>query len=995
MVVNHTSDQHPWFQAARRAPRGSAVRNMYVWSDTDEKYADARIIFTDTETSNWAWDPVGGQYYWHRFFSHQPDLNFESPRVRRAVLNIMKFWFEAGVDGLRLDAIPYLCEREGTNCENLPETHAIIREWRTFVDEHYPGRILLAEANQWPSDVIAYFGRGDQCHMAFHFPLMPRMFMALRQEDRHPIVDILSQTPLIPASCQWGVFLRNHDELTLEMVTDEERDYMYSAYAADPKMRLNVGIRRRLAPLMDNNRRAIELLHSLLFSMPGTPLLYYGDEMGMGDNYWLGDRDGVRTPMQWTADRNAGFSTADPGRLYAPLILDPLYGYQAVNVEAQERSASSTLNWIRRMIGLRRQRQRVFGQGTMEMLHPSNRAVLAYVRRYEDEVMLVVANLSRFVQPLELDLSEFAGAVPFEVIGGNAFPVIGEQPYFLSLGPHGFYWFDLRPQPDPVVVSGEPGSEEPVAAIQVGGDWEELFEGQALRSLEREVLPAVLPLQRWFGGKDREVESMRITDTVALLHGSAPVWIAFVEVTFAAPRGGTATSMTYALPLAVAAGRAARQVIETTPAAVLTRVEGPRGRGVLYDAIASDDACLKLLDVVYNGQAFSSVRGELRASATPALGPLHDAMDERPGVERSTTEQSNSSIRIGGHVMLKLLRRVEPGPHPEIEVGRHFARVGFERAPHFAGAIEYASAGGEPAAVAVLQELVWNQADGWTYTLGEVARYLEEAEEEAPPTPGGPLVEAPGYAEAARTLGMRTAEMHLALADARGDADFEPEPLGPSDLDAILGRIEERLKALVPSLQRLQPELPPAQAAEVDVVVAGARRIRARLRQYVGQPGRADKIRCHGDYHLGQVLWARQDFTIIDFEGEVGLPLDERRQKASVLTDVAGMIRSFQYAAAVGVREQAARLPAEAEVTSRLEPLATHWEQRSTAAFLEGYVETLGESSLLPPVEQLPKWLDLHLLDKALHELEYELGHRPDWLPVPLSAVAALLARLQ
>jgi maltose alpha-D-glucosyltransferase/alpha-amylase len=442
-VLNHTSEQHAWFQRARTAPPGSIERDYYVWSDTDEQYRDARIIFIDSERSNWTWDPDARAYYWHRFFHHQPDLNYNNPVVLRELLKIIDFWMELGVDGFRLDAVPYLVEREGTSCENLPETHAVLKAIRRHVDERWPHCMLLAEANQWPTEVRAYFGGGDECHMAYHFPLMPRMFMGLHLEDRHPIVEIMEHTPAIPEGCQWALFLRNHDELTLEMVTDEERDYMYLAYSADPQARLNLGIRRRLAPLVGNNRRRIELLNSLLFSLPGTPIVYYGDEIGMGDNTYLGDRNGVRTPMQWTSDRNARFSRADPARLYSPIIMDPIYGYQGVNVEAQERDGSSLLQWMKNLISLRKLFP-AFGLGGLEFLHPANRKVLAYIRRRGTDAILCVANLSRTVQPVELDLSRFAGFTPVEMLGYTDFPVVGQQPYFLTLGPYDFYWFELQ-----------------------------------------------------------------------------------------------------------------------------------------------------------------------------------------------------------------------------------------------------------------------------------------------------------------------------------------------------------------------------------------------------------------------------------------------------------------------------------------------------------------------------------------------------------------------
>jgi maltose alpha-D-glucosyltransferase/alpha-amylase len=449
LVMNHTSDQHPWFQESRREPEGP-YGDFYVWSDKDTAYADARVIFVDTETSNWTHDPVRGQFYWHRFFAHQPDLNYENPAVGEAMIDVLRFWLDLGIDGFRLDAVPYLFEEEGTNCENLPRTHEFLKRCRKVIDDEYPDRVLLAEANQWPADVVAYFGDpevgGDECHMAFHFPLMPRIFMAVRRESRFPISEILAQTPAIPSGAQWGIFLRNHDELTLEMVTDEERDYMYSEYVKDPRMRANIGIRRRLAPLLDNDRNQLELFTALLLSLPGSPVLYYGDEIGMGDNIWLGDRDGVRTPMQWTPDRNAGFSSCDPGRIYLPVIMDPVYGYQAVNVEAQASASQSLLNWTRRMIQVRREHP-AFGLGDFIELGSSNPSVLAYLRNHTDDhgddLVVCVNNMSRFPQPVELDLSEYEEGVPVELTGGVRFPPIGELPYLLTLPGHGFYWFQI------------------------------------------------------------------------------------------------------------------------------------------------------------------------------------------------------------------------------------------------------------------------------------------------------------------------------------------------------------------------------------------------------------------------------------------------------------------------------------------------------------------------------------------------------------------------
>src|SRR5499427_9004269 len=525
LVVNHTSDQHPWFQTARRAPVGSSERDFYVWSDTEAKYKDARIIFSDTERSNWTWDPIANQYYWHRFFSHQPDLNFDHPAVIEEILKIMRYWLDMGVDALRLDAIPYLVERDGTSCENVPETHEVIKRLRREIDKDYLSRALLAEANQWPTDVRPYFGEGDECHMAFHFPVMPRIYMALRQEDRLPITDIIAQTPAIPGSCQWGLFLRNHDELTLEMVTNDERDYMYIAYSADPRMRINLGIRRRLAPLVDNNRRRIELLNSLLLSFPGTPILYYGDEIGMGDNIYLGDRNGVRTPMQWNADRNAGFSTAVPARLYSPVIMDPVWGYQAINVEAEQSDPSSLLNWMRNMIALRKL-FRVFGRGTIKFLEPSNRKVLAYLRQYEDESVLCLANLSRFSQPVDLDLSELEGMVPVEMLGYVEFPTIGRQPYRFTLAAYSFLWLELQQRTQPAEMRADLAEQ---AALNAAAGWDSIFDGASRQRLETVSLPEYLPKQRWFTAKSRQIRATRIVDWAVLETSSSALTLIDVQ----------------------------------------------------------------------------------------------------------------------------------------------------------------------------------------------------------------------------------------------------------------------------------------------------------------------------------------------------------------------------------------------------------------------------------------------------------------------------------
>jgi trehalose synthase len=620
LVINHTSDQHPWFKRARSAPKGSSARNWYVWSDTPDRWPEARIIFTDTESSNWTWDAQAGQYYWHRFFGHQPDLNFDHPPVRRAIEKVMRRWLEMGVDGMRLDAIPYLFERDGTNGENLPETHEFIKHLRRVMDEYAPPRLFLAEANQWPEDACAYFGAGDECHMTYHFPLMPRLFMALAQEDRHPIVEIMRRTPEIPEGCQWALFLRNHDELTLEMVTDAERDYMLGAYAANPRMRINVGIRRRLSPLLDNSRPRIELLKSILLSMPGTPVLYYGDEIGMGDNIYLGDRNGVRTPMQWSGDRNAGFSACDFSRLYAPPILDPIYHYAAVNVEAQERDPSSLLAWTRRMMKLRNS-ARIFGRAAIRFLEPSNRRILAYLRRTESTTILVVANLSRHPQPFALDLSEFHGMVPVEMQGGTPFPQIGKAPWPLSLGPWGWMWFRLRSSRSPAkrTLADLPLLE------QEGKDawWKDR---QVRIQFLSSVLPGWLPGSVWIdaigGGV---VESLRAFHLDPVRESTV---LATFDVVFS-----EAVPRTIRLPFTAIAEEEAEAVLASLPHAAVCRIRRPDGKiAVVVESLACATGPLDLQYAMDDGAASalefsvpSPIPPNGLGSAVSALGKHHIA----------------------------------------------------------------------------------------------------------------------------------------------------------------------------------------------------------------------------------------------------------------------------------------------------------------------------------------------------------------------------------
>ncbi len=1005
LVINHTSDQHAWFQRARRAPPGSAARDFYVWSDTPERYADARVIFKDFEPSNWTWDPVAKAYYWHRFYTHQPDLNFESPAVRRAVLKALDFWLGLGVDGLRLDAIPYLFERDGTNCENLPETHAFLRELRRHVDRHHHGRMLLAEANQWPEDAVAYFGKGNQCHMAFHFPLMPRLFMALHMEDRFPLIDILAQTPSIPDTCQWALFLRNHDELTLEMVTDEERDYMYRMYAHDARARINLGIRRRLAPLLGNDRRRIELMNALLLALPGTPVLYYGDEIGMGDNIYLGDRNGVRTPMQWSADRNAGFSRANPQRLHLPIIIDPEYNYESVNVEAQQNNLHSLLLWMRRLLALRR-RYKAFSRGSIEFLSPSNSRVLAFLRRWEDQCLVVVANLSRFVQYVELDLQDFAGQVPVELFGQNPFPPIGDLPYLLTLGPHAFYWFGLQPAAAEGTTAAllETAARSPV--LRTSGDWRALVLGRERPALEA-ALQAALPAQRWFSTKGSSIKAVAITDAVPL----DEAWLVLARVI----TPDAADAAIYALPLMFLRGNAAEAARRDRPGTVIAEleIEEPAGRatGVCVDACGEPDFGRALLAAIARRRGTAGgAGGQLIGSTTRAFATLRGDSAALPAATLLGGEQSNSSLRYGDRLMLKLFRRVTEGTNPELEVGRYLTEQA--RFPHvapLAGALEYVRPRAAPATVVVLQGFVPNEGDAWRYTVDQAEQSFEEAllqTEAAIAPPAGSIFElieqepppivrdfAGGYLEVARSLGLRIAAMHLALGRRTEDPDFAPEPFTTlyqrssyQSLRNLVGRVLRTLQERV-----RQRALPAAVGDDAARLLKSETRLLEACARIKSRRLSGMRIRCHGDLHLGQILRTGNDFVITDFEGEPARPLAERRLKRSPLRDVAGMVRSFDYAAHAAVESLRARGLAKQD-PDRLEQWATVWSRWVASAFLRAYRSEAGDSGLLPRTRDERRTLfGVLLLEKCVYELGYELGSRPAWVAIPLHGVLDLL----
>ncbi len=1007
LVLNHTSDQHPWFQRARRAKAGSHWRKFYVWSDTATEYQDARIIFRDVEQSNWTWDRVANAYYWHRFFSHQPDLNFDSPAVHEAMFKVVDFWLDLGVDGLRLDAVPYLYEREGTSCENLPETHAFLKRLRQHVDENYDNRMLLGEANQWPEDAVAYFGqgRGDECHMAYHFPLMPRLFMAVRMEDRQPIVDILEQTPPIPETSQWALFLRNHDELTLEMVTDEERDYMYRMYAHVEQARLNLGIRRRLAPLMNNDRKSIELLNALLFSLPGTPVLYYGDEIGLGENIFLGDRNGVRTPMQWSSDKNAGFSRANPQSLYLPIILDPGYHYEANNVEVQLANPHSLLWWMRRLLALRK-RWRALGEGKCEFLQTENRKILSYILRYESETLLVVANLSRFPQPVELDLSAFQHVTLTELFGRTEFPAINEHPYFLSLGPHSFYWFSLEPRLARAQIQPSANGTASLPTLSISHHWHEILAEKNKFDLRR-ILPDYLRTQAWFKGKSRTIKLLAIKEDVPVKWADGPdARLAFLQVEYV--DGDTET---YSLPLAFASGSEADGLRQHSPGRIIAElnVAVPAQSGILYDAFGSPDFCAALLEMIWRPRRVKASQGEIEAVRLPELRRIMGESTP-PNPSGARNEQSNSSVVFEDKLMLKLFRRLEPGLNPELEVGRFLNSHSFPHCHTVAGGLEYVGHAGSRFTLAVVHAFIPSATTAWDFTLDALGRYYDrvitwvaKGESAALPLseplqllqPDFPaeVAEAIGtFLESARLLGVRTAELHRVLASDTVNSAFAPELSTPHHRRAVFQSMRnlatQNLRLLRGHTGALPPETVPLarRVAELEPAIIQS------CRELCDYRLSGKRIRLHGDCRLGQVLWTGKDFVFIDFEGDTGAPISERRLKHSPIRDVATMLRSFHYAASVGLDQHVERGSIPPENLLRYQSWLRYWNLWVSVAYLKAYFQAIAGARLLPDNEEAIRvMLRAYLLDRTMNELGCLLREGGVRLEIPLSGILFLL----
>jgi maltose alpha-D-glucosyltransferase/alpha-amylase len=1048
LIVNHTSDQHPWFQRARRAPKGSRERDFYVWSDTYEKYQEARIIFQDFETSNWTWDSVADAYFWHRFYSHQPDLNYDNPAVRQAVFDVLDFWLEMGVDGLRMDAVPYLYERDGTNCENLPETHDFLKQLRRHVDENFPNRMLLAEANQWPEDAAAYYGDGDECHMNFHFPLMPRLFMALRMEDSFPIADILQQTPAIPDNCQWGLFLRNHDELTLEMVTDEDRDFMYRVYAQDPEARLNLGIRRRLAPLLGNDRRQIELLNSLLLSLPGTPVLYYGDEIGMGDNVYVGDRNGVRTPMQWSFDRNAGFSAANPQRLFLPLIVDAEYHYATVNVEAQRGNPNSLLNAMKRLITMRKH-LRGLGRGDFKILHPDNRKVLAFTRSYDDEQILVVANLSRFVQTVDLELSAFKGRVPVEVFGRTEFPPIADSPYFLSMGAYAFYWFVLKPQAVPATVTPSP-AQLPV----LSEPWQQAFaqlqsaQSRSFAARLETLLPQYLSRYYWFGGNIRTVQTAHIHHGIAIPYGDRMAQMVELHVDYIQGR-----PQTYIAFLAVAEGEQAVQLMADHPQAVIAKLKqfGSDEVAVLFDAIADKTFLTTLLTSIAQHQTYGHEGGQLVATATDLFSDLNQreragqaegdkALPFEPALMRgihnntSIIYAQDAGMAAPNQFILKLFQKVEEGQHPDLEVRRFLDKhQRFTNVPSIAGTLSYQRPGAEPTTVGLLQTFIPDTRSAWDYTLDHLRDFFDLVVMDqsdiahAPLPPGSPLALEPVQAQAKgdkadvyfplpycpvpsvasdipackainsylanmHLLGQRTAELHVALAMDANTPAFAPEAFTSLYQRSLYQSSRNLTGQVFLLLKNRLGNLPGETQTLATVVLQQQETCLSRFQAILDQKITARRIRCHGDYHLGQALYTGKDFFIIDFEGDPFRSLNERRMKRSPLRDVAGMLQSFYYAVHTAFASEMESGMSQPDYHHQMEQWVEFWYSWVSTTFLKAYLATATQDSFLPQTSQeLEVLLNNYLLEQAIYSLGQKLTQQSTNLTIPLNRILHLL----
>lgn len=995
LILNHTSDQHAWFKKAKKSKANSRLRDYFVWSDTPDKYKEARVLFAEETGTNWSWDNEAKAYFWHRFHPYQPELNFENPEVQMEMMKVVDFWLKLGVDGFRLSSIAFLFEEEGTNCENLPKTHAFLKRLRAHIDRHYKSRILLAEANLWPEDAATYFGtKNDECHMNFYFPLMPRLFLGLRTEDSYPIVDIMEQTPALSDASQWALFLRNHDELGLDMVTDEEKDYLFKAYATDTNAKYNIGIRRRLAPMLGNDRRKIELLYTLLFSLPGTPIIYYGDEIGMGDNVYLGDRFGVRTPMQWNMNSNAGFSNANPQRLYLPVITDPVYRYESVNVAAQEENTSSLIWWMKHVIAMRK-RLNVFGRGTMKFIESTNAKVLCFERRFDKQTIIVVANLSQFSQYTTLKLHNFKESDITEVFSQNRFSNVGKGEYSLTIGPYGYYWLQV----DAVEKIKIGDISEDLFFHKTDISWERLLTNyNEVRVLERKVLPLFMRKCRWFGGKAKVVTKVSLAKVIPIKIEGITYYFTVVEVSYA-----QRLPELYFIPVGFASSDSVVDKVEYTPQSVLCRMEIQGKAGFMVDAS---------YDRTFRDFLFTSMEKNHRVKNEEGVLEFNSSVfakiDIRKGVESKIlkSDQSNTAIIYNDQYFCKFYRRIEMEINPDLEMLRFLSEhTSFTNSPRYAGSIEFKDTTGNVMVFGLMQEKVENQGEAWGMAVDSVGRFFERVmtkakNEKVPKLLNKAAIrfeESPeliqefigrGFYERVVRLGQRTAEMHLALASDATDPSFAPEPFTANYQRAMYSSlrklVRDRFNLLENSLHKLDNE-----TQELAKKVLGLEKIILESFKDVYEVRiNAIKTRAHGDFHLGQVLFTGKDFIIIDFEGEPGFSFSERRLKKNPLKDVAGMMRSFHYAAfgKILLNENY-----RARDVDFLETWAEQWQHYVSRYYLGAYMERMGMGTVLS--SEYDTLVRVFLLEKAIYELGYELNGRPDWTKIPLRGIDYLIGR--
>ncbi len=983
LILNHTSDQHPWFKKAKKSRQNSRARDFYVWSNSNDKYAEARVMSNEEGSNNWTWDAEADAYYWHRYGRYLPELNYENTEVQMEILKVADFWLKAGVDGFRLPSVTFLFEEEGTSSENLPQTHAFVKKLRSHIDKYYDNKVLIAEANLWPEDAASYFGKGDESHMSFHYPLMPRLFLALRTEDNYPIVDIIDQTPIIPDNTQWALFLRNHDELGLEMVTEEEKDYLFKAYANDPHTKFNIGINRRLAPLMNNDRRKVELLHAILFSLPGSPVLYYGDEIGMGDNVYLGGRSGVRTPMQWNMNINAGFSTANPQKLYLPVINDPVYRHETVNVLTHEENPSSLLWWMKQIISMRK-RLMAFGRGNIKFIDSNNSKILSFSRTFEKQRIIVVANLSQFSQAATLDLSEFKDCDITETFSQNRFKNIENGEYDITIGPYGYFWFqvDVVEKKEKVEASGE------LPVFESDISWERIFHNyDEIRDLERKILPTFMKKCRWFGGKAKTISKMNFNRILPMKVGEDVHYLNIVEVHYV-----HRLPELYFLPMTFLR---ADRIVEYTMQSVICRAEIQDESGFIIDSTYDKD---------FREYLFVSMDKEVELKIDNGLLQFKSSLFSKIKMPKEVeskllkSDQSNTAIIYNDQYFLKFYRKIENEINPDLEIIRFLSEhTNFRNSPKYAGSIEFKDDNGTYV-FGLMQEKVEHQGDAWVMTVDSVGRFYERVlssakKDEIPKLVNKPILkfeEAPeliqeligrGFYERIARLGQRTAEMHTALASDDSSPSFAPESFTANYQRSMYSALRKLVRDRFSLLENALPKLSKDAQSLGKKVLALEDDILECFSEVYKIKVNALKTRIHGDYHLGQVLFTGKDFIIIDFEGEPGFSFSERRLKKNPLKDVAGMMRSIHYAAFGKILLNENYRDQDREI---LEVWAEQWQHYIARFYLGAYIERMGQSEFPYESDVL---IRTFLLEKAVYELGYELNGRPDWVIIPLRGI--------